>query len=689
MTTSNQEKIQIGVDTGGTFTDVVCYIDGVLKRTIKLPSTPNDPSKAIHQALSQLENDLEIAPAKIDRFCHGTTVATNSLIERKGGKVGILATKGFTDVIEIGRQMRRQLYEVALKAQSPVFLAPGRRRKGIIERISSNGTIITPLDETSVIESVQELVNDGVETIAICFLFSFLNPIHEILAQKIIISTFPNLKISISSNVDPTFREYERTVVTAFDAYLKPVVDNYLSSLDMELKRKGLKNEPKIMKSRGAMSAISIARQRPVQLFLSGPAAGVVGAANIGKSTKIKDLISVDIGGTSCDIAVIKDGKPTLRTDGEIENFPVRVNMVDVNAIGAGGGSLVWIDSAGGLRVGPDSAGANPGPACYGLGGTKTTVTDASVVLGFINPNYFAGGTLSLYPQKAIQTIDRTIARKLNCSIERAAQGIHQVVNTQMAEGVRLLSTQRGLDPREFTLVALGGAGPIHATALADELEMEKIIVPFNPGVLSAMGLLTAPIEHEVTVAVQKKFAELSPSIISELLRGLDEKCCELMKEEGTTRTQKIHIADICYVGQSHHLGIRIPSDNDNLLYQLKDAFKIEHDQVYGHAADSPVKMINLRSIHSSIENIKLGTQNLTDETQSSLKGHRSVLFLNQKQPQITKIHERKYIQPGAKISGPAVIEQVDTTVLIPDGWQANINQTLDIVLCKKRNPYE
>ena len=510
---SNKEKIQIGVDTGGTFTDVVCYIDGILKGTIKLPSTPKDPSKAIHRALFKLENELKIVPTNIERFCHGTTVATNSLIERKGGKVGILATKGFTDVIEIGRQMRRQLYEVALNAQSPVFLAPGKHRKGIIERIASDGKILTPLNETSVIGSVQELVNDGIESIAICFLFSFLNPKHEILAQKLITSTFPNLKVSISSNVDPTFREYERTVVTAFDAYLKPVVDNYLSSLDMKLKHAGLKNEPKIMKSRGAMSAITIARHHPVQLFLSGPAAGVVGAADVGKANNIKDLISVDIGGTSCDIAVIKDGRPTLRAEGEIEHFPVRVNMVDVNAIGAGGGSLVWIDSAGGLRVGPDSAGAHPGPASYGLGGNKTTVTDASVVLGFINPNYFAGGTLPLYREKAIQTIDITIARKLNCSIERAAQGIHQVVNTQMAEGIRLLSTQRGLDPRDFTLVALGGAGPIHATALADELGIKKIIIPFNPGVLSAMGLLTAPIEHEVLIAVQKNLQSFLPQL--------------------------------------------------------------------------------------------------------------------------------------------------------------------------------
>ena len=685
MTTSNQQKIQVGVDTGGTFTDVVCYFDGLLKGTIKLPSTPGDPSKAIHQALCQLEIDLKISLTEIDKFCHGTTVATNSLIERKGGQVGILATKGFTDVIEIGRQMRRQLYEVALITQSPVFLAPGKRRKGVIERIASDGTVLTSLDEASVIKAVQELVDDGVETIAICFLFSFLNPTHEILAQKLITSTFPNLKVSISSNVDPTFREYERTVVTAFDAYLKPVVDNYLSSLDSELKRKGLKNEPKIMKSRGAMSAISIARQLPVQLFLSGPAAGVVGAANIGKAAKIKDLISVDIGGTSCDIAVIKDGRPTLRAEGEIENFPVRVNMVDVNAIGAGGGSLVWIDSAGGLRVGPDSAGAHPGPACYGLGGERATVTDASVVLGFINPDYFAGGSLPLYRQKAIQTIDKTVASKLNCSIERAAQGIHQVVNTQMAEGVRLLSTQRGLDPREFTLVALGGAGPIHAAALADELEVEKIIVPCHPGVLSAMGLLTAPIEHEVTIAVQKKFADLSPTFISGLLKRLDEKCYELMKAEGVTETQKTHIADICYVGQSHHLGIKIRFDNQKTLDHLKEDFKIEHDQLYGHAADSPVKLINLRAIHSFTEKQKFEVLNVKDKTRSSLKGQRSVLFLNQKKPQITKIHERKYIQPGTKIAGPAIIEQADTTVVIPDGWQAIIKKTLDMVMHKEK----
>ena len=363
--------VEIGIDTGGTFTDVVCFRDGRPVGVTKISSTPSDPSVAILEAVAHLKREWDISPAEIKRFGHGTTVATNALIERKGGRIGLLATQGFSDVIEIGRQMRRHLYEAPLAPESPVFLAPGRRRKGVIERTASDGSVVIPLDPESVRIAARELVDDGVEAIAICFLFSFLNPAHEIRARDIVSAEFPELMISISSEVDPTFREYERTVVTAFDAYLKPVVDGYLARLTSELKNAGVSSEPKIMRSRGGMSAVTVARQRPVQLFLSGPAAGVVGASTVGKAVEVDDLISIDIGGTSCDIALINAGRPALRSEGKIEGYPVRVNMVDVNTIGAGGGSLVWLDGAGGLHVGPGSAGADPGPACYGRGGDR------------------------------------------------------------------------------------------------------------------------------------------------------------------------------------------------------------------------------------------------------------------------------------------------------------------------------
>ena len=685
MDAVTNSRIEVGIDTGGTFTDIVCFRDGRPVGVAKIPSTPSDPSVAILEAVAHLERQWNIPPSDVELFAHGTTVATNALIERKGGCVGLLATEGFSDVIEIGRQMRRHLYEVISTAETPVFLAPGRRRKGVIERVASDGSVLVSLDEDSVRVAVRELVDEGVDSIAICFLFSFLHPAHETRAREIVAAEFPELKISISSEIDPTFREYERTVVTAFDAYVKPVVDSYLGRLEYELNAAGVDNEPKIMQSRGGMSAVSVARQRPVRLLLSGPAAGVVGAAEVGKGLDTGDLISVDIGGTSSDIALINSGRPTLRSEGEIEGYPVRVNMVDVNSIGAGGGSLAWLDAAGGLRVGPESAGADPGPACYGRGGDRATVTDASVVLGYINPEYFAGGSVDLDPERAFGVIKSSIAEPLGFSVERAAQGIHRVVNAQMAEAIRLVSMQRGYDPRRFALVALGGAGPVHATALADELGITNIIVPVNPGVLSAMGLLMAPIEHEVTMSLQRDLVDLSPIVVAAALENLDTRCHQLMEAEGvsTSDTEIRHLADVCYIGQSYHLEVRLHLDDTAPLDRLYRDFNIVHDRVHGHATDGPVKIVNLRSVHSIGRGEGLGVDGYGTDCPDSRKGHRSVLFANADGPRKTAIYQRERLAPAERIDGPAIIEQPDTTTIVSTEWRAIVQDSGDLIVEK------
>jgi len=678
-------RVEVGIDTGGTFTDIVCFRDGLPVGVAKIPSTPADPSIAIFEAVAYLEREWGILPAEIERFGHGTTAATNALIERKGGRVGLLATEGFSDVIEIGRQMRRQLYEAPLAPESPVFLAPGRMRKGVVERLASDGSVLIALDENSVRTAVRELVDGGAEAIAICFLFSFLNSTHENRARDIVAVEFPELKISISNEIDPTFREYERTVVTAFDAYVKPVVDSYLARLDSGLKNAGVTSEPKVMQSRGGMSAVSCARQRPVRLFLSGPAAGVVGASTVGKAVGVEDLISIDIGGTSCDIALISGGRPTLRSEGEIEGYPVRVNMVDVNAIGAGGGSLVWLDAARGLRVGPGSAGAEPGPACYGRGGDRATVTDASIVLGYLNPEYFAGGSINIDPQRAYDVIEKTIAEPLGFSVERAAQGIHRVVNAQMAEGVRAVSLNRGFDPRRFSLVALGGAGPVHATALADELGITKIIVPRHPGVLSAIGLLMAPIEHEAIVALQQALAVLSPSVITSALQKLDNRCRDLMVAEGVSTSGTVirHLADVCYIGQSHHLEVPLYMSDAAPLDRLCRDFKGQHDRVHGHAMDAPLRLVNLRSIHTLERDGDLGVTGSDGDHSDSLKACRSVLFVDAEEMQITAIHERQRLALSTRIDGTAIIEQPDTTTVVTKGWRALVHASGDLIVKK------
>jgi len=676
-------EIEVGIDTGGTFTDVACFRGGRPIGVTKVPSTPSDPSIAILEGLKYLKNKWNVLSSDIGHLAHGTTVATNALIERKGGRVGILATEGFSDVIEIGRQMRRQLYEATLTPETPVFLAPGGRRRGVIERVASNGEVLVPLDENSVRTASRELVDAGANAIAICFLFSFLHPAHERRAREIVAEEFPSIKISISSDIDPTFREYERTAVTAFDAYVKPVVDDYLERLQLELKDVGMASEPKIMQSRGGMSAVAVARKRPVRLFLSGPAAGAVGAAEVGRGLGIDDLISVDIGGTSSDIALISGGRPTLRAEGEIEGFPVRVNMVDVNSIGAGGGSLAWLDTAGGLRVGPGSAGADPGPACYGRGGEGPTVTDASLKLGYLNPDYFADGAIKLDPERASEAIQSGIAEPLDFTVERAAQGIHRVVNAQMSEAIRLVSVQRGYDPRRFALLALGGAGPVHATALADELAIDQIIVPSNPGVLSALGLLVAPIEHETILSVQRALAELTTDDMNAILHDLDAQCRDLMAAEGVSPADASvqHLADVCYVGQSYHLDVPLYMENDKPLDRLYQDFKITHDRVHGHATDAPIKIVNLRSVHSLGREGNLVANEFNAKDADSLKGHRFVLFTNAETPTRTAIHQRERLSLGTYVDGPAIIEQADTTTVVSIGWRATVQPSGDILI--------
>jgi len=571
--TAAERVVEIGVDIGGTFTDVVCRGGDGDVRLVKIPTTRHDPSAGVRAALDLMRHDWSIPEAAITRFVHGTTVATNAVLEAKGAKIGIVTTEGFRDVLEIGRQMRHAMYDLVLKPEAAGFLAPGHLRKEVRERVTATGVVLVALDEASVERAVMELKAEHVGAIAVSLLFSFLNPSHEIRIREIIKRLAPGVMVSLSSEVDPAFREYERTCVTAFDAYLKPLVDRYLDSMERDLAHAGVKAPLQIMQSRGGIASSRIARQRPVRLFLSGPAAGVIGGLEVGRALGIDDLITIDVGGTSCDIALVSGGQPLIRSEGTIGGYTVRVPMVDVNAIGAGGGSIAWLDDAGSLRVGPESAGSEPGPACYDCGGDKPTVTDASILLGYIDPGYFANGSLTLVPRRASEAIQRQIAGPLGLSLEAAALGIHRVVNAQMAEAIRLVSIGRGIDPRGYTLVPLGGAGPLHATALARELGIDRILVPLHPGVLSAAGLLHAPIEHETAAAFPHPLERLAWPEVRHALDELDRGCGALMRCEGIAPEQCriVYSADVCYIGQSYHLEVPLSPTAPDPLALLYD----------------------------------------------------------------------------------------------------------------------
>ena len=675
--------LSVGVDIGGTFTDVVGVDDSGVIRLLKVPSTPSDPSVAVQTALAQISDRWGVTPQSVARFVHGTTVATNAVLERKGGKVGLLTTSGFRDVLEIGRSFRRNIYDLAVQPSAPVFLVPRHLRKGVVERISSQGNVVTALDSESLRIAIVSLLEQKVDAIAISFLFSFANPAHEREAARTISLMAPNVMVSLSSEVDPAFREYERTCVTAFDAYLKPVLDRYLVDMEQDLADAGVAAPFQIMQSRGGLTAAAVARSRPVRLLLSGPAAGVIGGQAAGRVVGRDNLITCDIGGTSCDIALIQRGAPIIRPDGMIDGYNIRVPMVDVNAIGAGGGSIAWIDDAGGLRVGPHSAGADPGPACYGRGGQRATVTDASLVLGYINPHYFAGGMMELDVALATAAIEAKVASPLHLSVRDAALGIHRVVNAQMAEAIRLVSIRRGCDPRGFSLVPLGGGGPLHATALAEELGIKTIVVPRFPGVLSACGLLCAPIEHEISTAFHRPLNQVTVAQLREVLAGLDERCTELMRKEelGPDGYQIWHSADVCYIGQSHFIEVPLDATTLEPLATLYSDFLIAHDRLYGHGEPLPARIVNLRSVARTEGRVSVGGAAYTANGQKSDKGSRQITLTGYDESVEAHVFEREALKSGAEILGPAIVEQADTTTLIEPGWRGHVTEDGTLLL--------
>jgi N-methylhydantoinase A len=569
----------------------------------------------------------------------------------------------------------------------PTFLAPRRRRLGIRERLDAKGRVLMPLHEADVRQAVETLRAQGVSAIAVCYLFSFLNPAHERRTREIIAELAPEMSVSLSSEVDPTFREYERSCVTAFDAYLGPVVKRYLAGLAETLRGLGVSGVPLIMRSRGGIVSASLAAQQPVTLFLSGPAGGVIGAAFAAERSGVANFVSLDMGGTSNDVALVRDGRPLLISEGAIGPFPVRTPMVDVNTIGAGGGSIAWIDTAGGLRVGPQSAGAEPGPACYGRGGDEATVTDASVVLGYLNPARFAGGAMTLDVAAAERAL-AALGRRLGLDPVAAAAGIHRVVNARMADQIRLVTIKRGYDPRQFALLVLGGAGPVHGAALAEEMGMAEVVVPEAPGVLAAFGLLAAAIEHHHARTLPARTDAADLGAINACLGELDAAGRFRMDEEGAppAAVRVAYAADMRYVGQAYELEVPIPHPVTTAsVPDIVAAFHAVHERVYGYArAQQPVEFVNFRAVHTfplprpAVTPAARATGTLAE----AQVGERPAYF-GRFVP--TAIYERSRLPLGARLAGPAIVEQTDSTTVIPPGVTALVDPAGNLRLRRDR----
>ena len=682
-------SITIGIDIGGTFTDVVSLDNesGELQYT-KVHSTPPRLVDGFMKGADSVRSLASASFTDVSRIAHGTTIGTNAILEARGSTIGILTTKGFEDVLTIGRQKRSDMYDVFIEPETPVFLAPRRRIMGIQERIYANGGVDVPLNEAEVAAAVETLVTEhNVEAIAVCYLFSFANAAHEERTRDIILGAYPGLRVSLSSELDPRFREYERLCLTAFDAYLRPVLERYIQQVRDSLSESGVKARLHIIHSRGGITSDETILSNTVSTVLSGPAAGVIGGVYAGKLSNLTDLITLDMGGTSCDISLVDKGKPVLSNEGKIAKYPLRQPMLDINTIGAGGGSIAWVGGSGALRVGPRSAGASPGPAAYDMGGTEPTVTDASLLLGYLDPGYFAGGSMKLSVEKAEEAVRTNIAGPLGIDILDAAHGIHTIVNNHMADEVRLVSVFRGYDPRNFSLVALGGAGPVHAGRLAEQTNIGKVLVPLNPGVLSAFGLLVANLEHERARTFRVKAVDAVPAELQMAFDGLEAACRSQMDRDAVPGRPVITAksVEVRYVGQSYELEVPIGGKDvdDKAIAQVIEDFHALHERVYGHRdSDDLVELVTLRVVLSQAPGRAPGGPELvTSQGEPSPRTTRKAYFPEAGGLIDTPIYDRDDLGAGAVLRGPAIVQQLDTTTVVYPDSSASIDAHGNLII--------
>ncbi|HCX50778.1 MAG TPA: hydantoin utilization protein A [Bacillus sp. (in: Bacteria)] len=661
----------VGVDVGGTFTDItlVNSKNGEI-RNHKVSSTPDDPSRAIMLGIKEILEMNQVNVQDVHYLAHGTTVATNALIERKGAVTGLIVTEGFRDLLEIGRQTRPSLYNFFAEKPEPII--PGNLRFEVKERLLANGEVYRMVDETSLYQAVHELKEKGVQSIAVCFLFSYLNPEHEKKAVEVIKEHFPEVYVSASHDIVPEFREYSRLSTTTLNAYLGPVMKTYMENFLNSVKEYGIPVDPYITQSNGGIISIHESVSSPLRTAVSGPAAGVVAAKNLAELTGFKNMITFDMGGTSADFSLIENGEPKISMDREIEGFPARIPMLDIHACGAGGGSIAYIDKGGALKVGPESAGSTPGPASYGRGGTRPTVTDANVLLGRLNPKEILGGRMSLDIEAAKDAIKEHICDQSGLTLEEATAGIIAVVNANMSRSIRLISIQKGHDPRDFTLVSFGGAGGLHCSALAKELNIPRVLIPPSAGTFCSLGLLVTDVRTDY---VSSSLLEASPQnmgFVAEQFEALKREGIKLLDKENIPEEKRKYelVIDMRFKGQNYE--IPIPAEWDELTQfgftSLHERFIRQHEKIYGYAKkDGILEFVNYRL--TAVGELEKATFKKDEKTLSSPKPReiRQVYFSEVENPGYyeTQIFARNDLAPGNKIQGPLIVEQMDTTILV------------------------
>jgi N-methylhydantoinase A len=677
---------RVGVDIGGTFTDVaiVGELDGMIGVS-KVLTTPREIAKGVMSAIEQGLDRYGVKPGEVSLLSHATTVVTNALLETKGARTGFIATRGFRDVLELRRSARASLYD--LFQDGPSVIVPRRWRFEITERINSAGQIVTPLESAEIELIIDEIRKAKLESIAVSFLFSFLNDAHEQEVGRRLRQALPDVEVFLSSEVLPEIREFERASTTAVCAYVAPLLKGYLAKLQEAISSKGLPNLY-VMGSSGGIVDIAECSRMPAMIVESGPAAGVIAAGVVGKQIDIRNLITFDMGGTTAKASLIADGE--IQTTAEYEvggashlsrpllgtGHPIRVPVIDIAEVSSGGGSIVWIDAGGALKVGPRSAGADPGPACYGLGGSDPTVSDANVVIGYLDQEALLDGALKIDAKAARRAILEKVAQPLRMSVEEAATRIIDVVNGNMAEALRIVSIERGHDPREFSLICFGGAGPLHAAALATELDIPEVIVPPAPGAFSALGLISTDLRRDYSKSLYNELSSIDPETVLtafEQMRAASESMLDAASIPADRRSQ-IRSVDVRYRRQAYELTVPLDEGplNRNSLEKAEQAFHDKHRHVYGY--DDPDEAVQLVNIRLRVVG-NLPTLALEQRVSGESRPHKRRQIWLGGSFVLCTVHWREQLAPKDAVKGPAIIESLDSTIVIPEGWVAKIDR--------------
>jgi N-methylhydantoinase A len=689
------KHIAIGVDIGGTFTDVILVDERAGSvYSAKVLTTPEQPAQAVLTAVAQVLEQAKARHDAVRTIVHGTTLATNAIIERKGARTALLTTRGFRDTLETGTELRYDLHDLFIEFPAP--LVPRHRRIGIAERVRFDGQVLAPLAEAEVREALRALKAEDIEAVAVCFLHAYANPANEEAAAKTIQAERPDLSVSLSSRVLPEIGEYGRVSTTAANAYVQPLMSRYLAELSEALKERGSRGAFFVMSSSGGTLSLDLARQFPVRLVESGPAAGVSIAAHFAQRLGTPNILAFDMGGTTAKISLITGGQPTRTTELEVarvrrfqkgSGLLLKAPAVDLIEIGAGGGSIARVDALGLLGVGPDSAGAEPGPACYGAGGTSATVTDADLLLGYLNADYFLGGKMRLHPERAASAVEQQIAKPLGVDTAHAARSIYEVVNDNMANAASVYAAEQGIDLRDFTLLAFGGAAPAHVCDVAQRLGIHNVRVPVAAGVLSALGCLASPVSFDFVFGYMRELKQVDWASVNTRFAALEKEGRQHLAEAGIRdEVTARYSADMRYLSQRYEVNVALPPGplGLELLDTLHDAFYAAYRQHYGRdIREVPVETVSWRLTVSGPPpqlEVTWPCQGGTDAA-PAVKGHRPVVFAGADAPVDCPVYERAQLLPGAAISGPAIIEDHESTAVVPPGARVEVDDLRMLVI--------